>query len=50
MESVGRRALRNPPSTNMRYSAMMYNLKELEQDVRELVTVPGMPDMQIQEN
>ena len=51
MESVGRRALRHPPSTNTRYLANMYNVEELnEQDVHELVTVPGMADMQSQDN
>ena len=51
MESIGRKQLRNPPSTNMRYLAKMYNVEELnEQDVREPVTVPGMADMQNQDN
>ena len=47
MECAGRRELRHPPSTNMRYSTTLYNLEELEQDVHELVTVLGMDDMQI---
>ena len=45
MESAGRRELRHPPSTNMRYSAMLYNLEELEKDVHEPVTVLGMANM-----
>ena len=46
MEFAGRRELRHPPSTNMRYSTMLYNVEELnEQDVHEPVTVPGMADM-----
>ena len=45
MESARRKALRNPPSTNTRYLAMMYNVEELnEQDVHEPVTVPGMAE------
>ena len=48
MESAGRRALRHPPSTNMRYSSMLYNVEK--QDVHEPVLVPGMADMQIQDN
>ena len=51
MESAGRRELRNPPSTNTRYSAKLYNVEELnKQDVHELVIVPGMADMQSQDN
>ena len=50
MESAGRRALRNPPSTNMRYLATLYNVEVLEQDVHEPVIVPGMADMQSQDN
>ena len=51
MEFTGRRALRHPPSTNMTYSVILYNVEELnEQDVHELVTVLGMADMQIQDN
>ena len=46
MESNGRRALRNLASTNMRYSATMYNVEEVnEEDVHEPVTVLGMADM-----
>ena len=44
MESAGRRALRHPPSTKMRYSAMLYNVEGLKQDVHEPVIVPGMAD------
>ena len=51
MESAGRMELRNSPSTNMRYSAMLYNVEELnEQDVDEPVTVLRMADMQSQDN
>ena len=50
MESAGRRELRNPPSSNMRYSTKLYNVEELEQDVHETVIVSGMADMQSQEN
>ena len=50
MKSAGRRALRHPPSNNTRYSAMMYNVEELEQDVHEPVTVPRMADMHSQDN
>ena len=51
MKSTGRRALRHPPSTNTRYSAMLYNAKEInEQDVHELVIVSRMTYMQSQDN
>ena len=50
MEFVGRRALRNPPSTNTRYSTTMYNVEGLKQDVHEPVIVSGMTDMQSQDN
>ena len=51
MQSTGRRALMHPPSTNTRYSATLYNVEELnEQDVHEPVTIPGMADMQSQDN
>ena len=50
MESSGRRALRHPPSTNMSYKVMLYNVEEFEQDVHEPVTVPGMDDMKSQDN
>ena len=43
-------ALRHPLLTNTRYSAMMYNVEGLEQDVNEPVIVPGMADMQSQDN
>ena len=45
MKSVGRRELRHPPSTNMMYSATLYNVEGLEQDVHEPISVPGMADM-----
>ena len=50
MESTGRRALRHPPSTNTRYSEMLYNVEEHEQDVHEPVIVSGKVDMQVQDN
>ena len=50
MKSVGRRALRHPPSSNMRYSAKLYNVEGLDHNVHEPVSVLGMADMQIQEN
>ena len=50
MESDRRRELGHPSSTNTRYSAMLYNVEELKQDVHELVTVSGMADMQSQDN
>ena len=45
MESAGRRELRNPPSTNTRYSVMLYNVEEHEKYVHEQVTILGMADM-----
>ena len=40
-----------PPSTNMRYSETLYNVEEInEQDVHELVILPGMAGMQSQDN
>ena len=50
MESAGRRELRHHPLTNMRYLETLYNVEELEQDVHEPVTVPGMANMQSQDN
>ena len=50
MESTRRRELRHPPSTNTRYSVILYNVEELKQDVHELVIVPRMADMQSQDN
>ena len=50
MEFVERRELRNPSSTNMTYLANIYNVEELEQDMHEPVIVPGMVDMQSQDN
>ena len=49
MESTGRRALRHPPSTNTRYSVMLYNVEGLKKDVHEPVIVPVMADMQSQD-
>ena len=48
MKSAGRSALRNPPSSNMRHSAKLYNVEGLDHDVLKLV--PGMVDMQSQDN
>ena len=50
MKSAGRRALRDPPSSNTRYSAKLYNVEGLDHKVHKLVTVPGMADMQSQDN
>ena len=50
MESARRRELKHPPSTNTSYSTTMYNVEEIEQDVHEPVTVPGMANMQSQDN
>ena len=50
MEFAGRRELRNPPSTNTRYLETLYNVEELKQDVHKPVIVPGMIDMQSQDN
>ena len=50
MKSAGRRALRNPPSSNMRYSAKLYDVEGLDHKVNEQVTISGMTDMQIQHN
>ena len=44
MKSVGRKALRHPPSSNMRYSTKMSNVKGLDHKVHEPLTVPGMAD------
>ena len=45
MEFARRRELRHPPSTNMRYSAGLYNVEGLKQDVQKPVIVPGMVDI-----
>ena len=51
MESIGRRELRHPRSTNARYTSMLGNLEEHEQYVHKPVTnVLGMDDMQRQDN
>ena len=50
MKSVGRRALGNPPSSNRRYSAKLYNVEGLDHKVHEPVNIPGMVDMQSQDN
>ena len=49
MEFAGKRALRNPPSNNMRYSATLYNVEEHEKDVHRSVIVPRMADMKSQD-
>ena len=45
MKSTGRRELRNPPSSNMRYSTKLYNVEGLDHNVNEQVSVPGMGDL-----
>jgi len=50
MESTERRELRHPPSANTSYLATLYNVEGLEQDVHEPIIVPGMVDMQSQDN
>ena len=50
MKSVGTRALEHPPSSNMRYSVRLYNVEGLDYKVHEPVLVPGMADMQSEEN
>ena len=50
MKSTGRRALRHPPSSNKRYSAKLSNVEGLDHKVHEPVTVPGMANMQSQDN
>ena len=48
--STGRRALRHPPSSNMRYLEKLYNVEGLDHKVHEPVTILGMADMQSQDN
>ena len=50
MKSTGRRALGHPPSSNTKYSAKLYNMEEIDHKVHEPITVPGMADMQSQDN
>ena len=50
MKSTGRRALRNPPSSNTWYSVKLYNVEGLDHKVHELVNVPGMADMKSPDN
>ena len=45
MKSTGRRELRHPPSSNMRYSAKLYDVEGLNHKVHEPVTIPGMADI-----
>ena len=47
MKSVGRRELRHPPSSNMRYSAKLYNVEGLNHKVHEPVTVSGWPTYKV---
>ena len=42
--------IKESPSSNMRYSTKLYNVEGLDNKVHEPVTVPGMADMQSQEN
>ena len=49
MESIGRRELRHPSSTNMRYLEMVYNVEEIGKYVHEPVSVLRMAEMQSQE-
>ena len=50
MKSTGRRELRHPPSSNMRYSEKLYNVEGLDHKVHKPITVPRMADMQSQDN
>ena len=50
MKSAGRRALRDPPSSGMRYSAKLYNVEGIDHKVHEPVTILGIADMQSQDN
>ena len=47
MKSTGRRELRHPPSSNMRYSAKLYNVEGLDHNVHEPVTILGMADIYV---
>ena len=42
MKSAGRRELRHPSSSNMRYSTKLYHVEVLDHNVHELVLVSGM--------
>ena len=50
MKSIGKRELMHPPSSNMRYSAKLYDVEGLDHKVHEPVTVPRMANMQSQDN
>ena len=50
MKPTGRRELRHPTSSNMRYSTKLYNVEGLDHKVHEPVTIAGMADMQSQDN
>ena len=50
MKYNGRRELRDSPSSNTRYSAKLYDVEGLDHMVHEPVTVPGMANMQSQDN
>ena len=45
-----RRELRNPPSSNTRYSAKLYNVEGLDHKAHEPITVLGTADMQSPDN
>ena len=47
MKSTGRRALRHPPSSNVRYSTKLYNVEGLDHNVLEPVPIPRMANMQV---
>ena len=40
----------HPSSFNMRYLARLYNVEGIDHKVHERISVPGMADMQSQEN
>ena len=44
LKSIGRMELRHPSSSNMRYSANMYNVEGLNHNVHGPVSVVGMAD------
>ena len=48
MKSAGRKALRQPPSSNTRYSAKLYNVEGLDHNVHEPVSVPGTEEQPTQ--
>ena len=51
MESARRMAVRNPQSTNTRYTIMLDNWKNSDdQDVHKLVTISRMTNLKRQDN